>query len=75
MVKHSLALKKTKGKWKQHNVANDIFTVKSKAQKTMDNFLLKKPNEETNYRLNKRKLIVEEFWEKMDPQKHHFHNS
>ena len=50
MIKRSLALKKIKGKRKQQNVANDSFTVKSKTQKTMDNFLLKKPNEQTNYK-------------------------
>ena len=39
VIKHRLALKKIKGKRKQQNVANDSFTVKSKAQKTMDKFL------------------------------------
>ena len=43
MIKHSQALKKIKGKRKQQNLANDSFTVNSNAQKTMDNFLLKKP--------------------------------
>ena len=55
VIKHSLALKKIKGKRKQQNVANDSFTVKSKAQKTMDKFLLKKPNEQTNYKFEQKK--------------------
>ena len=54
MIKHSLALKKIKGKRKQQNVANDSFTVKSKAQKTIDNFLLNKPNEKTSYKFEQK---------------------
>ena len=42
MIKRSLALKKIKGKRKQQNVANDSFTVKSKAQKTMNKLSSKK---------------------------------
>ena len=42
VIKHSLALKKIKGKRKQQNVANDSFTVKSKAQKTMNKLSSKK---------------------------------
>ena len=55
MIKDSLALKKIKGKRKQQNVTNDSFTVKSKAQNTMDNFLLKKPNKQTNYKFEQKK--------------------
>ena len=54
VIKHSLALKKIKGKRKQQNVANDSFTVKSKAQKTIDNFLLNKPYEKTSYKFEQK---------------------
>ena len=54
MITQSLALKKIKGKRKkQQHVANDSF--KSKTHKTMDNFLLKKPNEQTNYKFEQKK--------------------
>ena len=43
-----------KGKRKKQNVANDSFTVKSKAQQTKDNFLLKKPNEQTSYKFEQK---------------------
>ena len=43
-----------KGKRKNQNVANDSFTVKSKAQQTMDNFVLKRPNEQTNYKFKQK---------------------
>ena len=55
VIKQSLALKKIKGKRKQQHVANDSFTVKSKTHKTMDNFLLEKPNEQTNYKFEQKK--------------------
>ena len=64
VIKHSLALKKIKGKRKQQNVANDSFTVKSKAQKTMDKFLLKKPNEQTNYKFEQKKTNNKPIWGK-----------
>ena len=46
---------KIKGKRRQQHVAQDYFTVKSKTQKTMDDFLLKKPNEQTNYKFEQNK--------------------
>ena len=55
VIKESLALKKIKGKRKQEHIANDSFTVTSKAKKTMDNFPLKKPNEQTNYKFEQKK--------------------
>ena len=51
----SLGRKEIKGKRKQQHVANDSFTVKSKTQKTMDNFLFKKPIEQTNYKFEQKK--------------------
>ena len=47
--------KKIKGNRKQQYVPNDSFAVKSKTQKTMDNFLLKKLNEQTNYKFEQNK--------------------
>ena len=70
VIKHSLALKKIKGKRKQQNVANDSFTVKSKTQKTMDNFLLKKPNEQTNYKREQKKTHSRPILEKNVPLSH-----
>ena len=58
--------KKIGGKRKKKHVANYSFAVKSKDQKTMDNFLLKKPNEQTNYKFQQKKtnsgLILEKKW-------------
>ena len=55
MIKKSVALEKIKGKRKQQHAANDSFTVKSKTKKTMDNFLLKNPNEQTNTKFEQKK--------------------
>ena len=69
MIKQSLALKKIKGKRKQQHVANDSFTVKSKTQKTINNFLLKKPNEQINYKFEQKKTNSRPVLQKkMNPQ-------
>ena len=47
--------KQIKGNRMQQYAPNDSFTVKSKTQKTMDNFLLKKLNEQTNYKFEQNK--------------------
>ena len=47
--------KQIKGNRKQQYVANDSYTVKSKTKKTMDNFLLKNLNEQTNYKFEQNK--------------------
>ena len=55
LIMQSLGRKEIKGKRKQQHVANDSFTVKSKTQKTMDNFLFKRPIEQTNYKFEQKK--------------------
>ena len=55
VIKQSQALEKLKGKRKQHHVANDSYRVKSKTKKTMDNVLLKNPNEQANYKFEQKK--------------------
>ena len=62
VIKQSLALKKIKGKMKQQNVANDSFTVKSKTQKIMDNFLLKSLMNKTITNLNILNLLKIHPW-------------
>ena len=47
---------KNQSESKQQHVAHDSFAVKSKTQKTIDNFLLKKHNEQTNYKFEQNKI-------------------
>ena len=75
VIMQSLALKKIRIKRKQQLVANDSFTVKLKTQKTTSNFLLKKPNEQANYKFEQKKTNCMPVWKELNPQLHHFHIS